>query len=274
MGGSTRYEIDHDPMKRYVNQSMTKQEISVIHCIGDSHIHLFSNDPTGQYSYQNIESGFMLHWLGPALAHNLCLSESRTQARKKIFNLLTRYLVSDSWLLLSFGEIDCRAHVMQQVMSSLTEQNHKNIINTIKFVVEDIALKYLQILDDIKKLGFSHIMVWNAPPSSFYDTCNNNDFPIYGSFEDRTFATYFFNRFMKKRCYSMDIGFITIEDITNSYIKNKNMSLFADIVHLDESFRFKAIKNIYQFVSCRTPTFADSWYGRVKKYYRMDIVEK
>ncbi len=105
---------------------------SRVHAIGDSHVlHM-----GGLFRELHICDS----QLQGATAHNLCEPYSSTDSNRKLFEYLSVLDQHADVLLLSFGEVDCRLHLRDSDM------------------VEDTAFRYLQVVEDITKLGFRVIL--------------------------------------------------------------------------------------------------------------------
>ena len=85
-----------------------------IYCVGDSHVSFFSGVNLIQPLFPEKSIDYYPYFktarLGPALAYNLCEEGTQSLGREKLFDFLQKRHVSDC-ILLSFGEIDCRAHI-------------------------------------------------------------------------------------------------------------------------------------------------------------------
>jgi hypothetical protein len=85
----------------------------MIHCVGDSHTTLFTEQAPDWYSqgyptYNPINPPFQVHWLGPHTAYNLC-------KRKPIIDdIVKSFWKPNDFLMFVTGEIDCRAHIVKQ----------------------------------------------------------------------------------------------------------------------------------------------------------------
>src|SRR5688572_14786627 len=87
----------------------------VTHVIGDSHVSLFSGKdqivPTWNEPHEDLLPQFRTYRLGAMLAYNL--ATERHEGRDKLFACI-KTLPKNSKVLLCFGEIDCRAHLVKQ----------------------------------------------------------------------------------------------------------------------------------------------------------------
>lgn len=106
-----------------------------VHVIGDSHTGIFRR-----------KKPFIVHWLGPATAHNLKNPSSTTMSYKKLIGILKHLIAEGDRVLLLFGEVDCRIHIYNRfVVSGGTR--------SLEEVVDDTVSRYGEVLDEIDKMG-------------------------------------------------------------------------------------------------------------------------
>ena len=161
-----------------------------MHVIGDSHACFFSGtesvaDPWPQRPHDRIDV-FRTYWLGPALAYHLPDLGTTTRAREKLLTILAFGPVEPRGLvMLSFGEIDCRFHLLRQ--AALQGRD-------VEAVVAECVERYLGVVREIRGYGFRP-MVWNVVPSGRPVTREeeNEEFPHWGSAGERNEATRLFN---------------------------------------------------------------------------------
>jgi len=174
----------------------------IIHCIGDSHVSLFSgyNKIQPEYPDQNYLTKFPFlktYRLGAVLAYSLDKYNTQNRGREKLFEILSK-LTKGDYVLLCFGEIDCRFHLLKQ--SDISEI-------PIEFVVEKCIESYFSVIQEIKKMGFT-VIVWNAVPTTYIG--NNPEFPTYKTHLRRNKCTALFNSKLNIRCKKENIIFIDI----------------------------------------------------------------
>jgi len=199
----------------------------VIHCIGDSHVSVFSGQkemqPVWPKKSNNIIPFFKSYRLGPVLAYNLCKSDTRSKGRDKLFSVLKKIPKKDT-VLLCFGEIDCRVHLLKQ-----SELQNRNI----KEIVKECVDRYLLVILEIKKMGYKTI-VFNVIPSAPSFKSNNPQFPTYGSCVERNKVTTIFNEELKNKLKIKSIPFISIFDkLVDKKMMTKTKYL-QDGVHLNQ----------------------------------------
>ena len=128
-----------------------------LHCIGDSHTAFFTGynkiQPEYPQSFKSIVKNIYTYRLGSSLAYNLCEPHSRTKSRQKLFEIIDTLHYKTDILLLSFGEVDCRAHVIKQA-------ELKNI--TMEDAVKECALRYLSVIKELKEFDTYSVVIQNA----------------------------------------------------------------------------------------------------------------
>lgn len=199
-----------------------------IFCIGDSHVSLFTGVNEVQRPWprkaKKLLPFFQVLPLGPVLAYNLKSPNTKTKGREKLFKVLQKEVPKGSLVFLSFGEIDCRAHLLKQ--SRLQKR-------TIEAVVTECVDRYFSVILEVKKLGFKPL-IWNAIPSTRLTNISSKDFPTFGSCKERNMITSMFNKKLEEKCISKKIHFIS----TYEYFVDKdgltNMAYYMDAVHLSQ----------------------------------------
>lgn len=199
-------------------EGWTQKKIKNIGCIGDSHISIFSNNERiiDIDRYEKSEY-FTSYRVGSWLAFNL---NNRIDDIKNISNKM----IEDT-IILSFGEIDCRAQVKK-----ITEDNSRDSDDVIKEIVDN----YFILIDSIpnKNIIISSItpeLVEN--PHHYYYKDNLQDFDCpRGTYQERKNYKEIFNKLMEEGCNLRGIKFLNIYNmIENSTHKNK---LYLDDIHL------------------------------------------
>ena len=131
----------------------------MIHCIGDSHTSFFSGSnriqPIWPKESNNKIPLFRTYHIGPTLAYNLCNSGTHTNGREKLFKIIEGINKND-FVLLSFGEIDCRVHIAKQAYL----QN-----KSIDDIIKECVKRYFSVILKIKDFGYK-IILWGVIPTS------------------------------------------------------------------------------------------------------------
>jgi len=200
-------------------------QYGVIHCIGDSHVSFFSGENKIQPRWPELSNDktplFKTYRVGPSLAYNLCEVGTKTRGRENLFAILESIPLGSS-VMLCFGEIDCRAHILEQ--SELQKRN-------VPAIVKECVERYFTVICEVREKGYQ-VMVWNVIPPCLDSTPINPEFPRYGTCLERTEVTRAFNEYLSFLCREKAIIFISIfENLLDSKGKRKN-NLFLDQTHL------------------------------------------
>lgn len=184
--------------------------------LGDSHSHFLSG-------LNKIQSG----WIGAALAYNINQDKSTNDTKNKILYVLSYADPNKTSLILNFGEIDIRVHVLKRVAI-------ENI--SLEESVLRVVKKYIEMIDYIVGLGYKVLV--NGPHAT--GTAYNPDFPFNGTMEERNTATLIFNSYMENYCDTKCIPFMSLSDIViDSVTLKTNEEYITDGCHLnlDEKLR-------------------------------------
>jgi hypothetical protein len=209
--------------------------ISVIHCIGDSHCSFFIGADRIQ-PYWPADSINELPWfksyhIGPALAHNLTKNGTTSRGREILFEILSTRVPKGAYVLLSFGEIDCRVHLVKQA--------HKKGV-PLETVVEACLDEYFKVVSEVTAMGY-RVIVYNVCPARKGTKFRSLDYKnaeielvALGSWKDRNLATSLFNTGAKRRCQESGVKFLmNAHHIVNP--KGQLIPLFLmDAVHLSQ----------------------------------------
>ncbi len=181
--------------------------VPVVYCIGDSHVCFFSGQDRIQPDWP-AKSDDQLPWfktyrIGSSLAYNLTRHGTQTRGRERLFEVLDMRVPVGGFVLLSFGEIDCRAHLVKQSrMRGLP----------IEKVVEVCLDEYFKVVREIVARGF-RVIVYNVVPSRLRTTGGGalkdaDAFVTTGSWRERNHASRLFNDGARLRCESCDALFL------------------------------------------------------------------
>lgn len=211
----------------------------MIHVIGDSHCGFFTGitkyfpvPPASFYPKwwaEKVETEclipyFKVYHLGAFLAYNLI--EDGKGGRERFFDLIEfEKFPKKSKLLLSFGEIDCRAHLLKQAeIQSLP----------IDVIVEKCVDRYIKFLEEISAMEY---VVWawgpvaqNNNEKMSYNNYPNEPFVNFGSHVERNNITKLFNSMLHER-YPKSIDILEILIDENGNTKNE---YYRDLIHLNQ----------------------------------------
>jgi lysophospholipase L1-like esterase len=209
---------------------------NIIHCIGDSHASFFSgrNDmqPEWPGRAKNAIPLFRAYRLGPVVAYNLCKTGTTTQGREKLFAVLSG-IPEKSIILLCFGEIDCRVHMIRQA-----ELQNRDVLE----IANECANRYFSVIKEVHK-NFD-VIVWNVIPSSRQNKIYDKEFPSYGTSAQRNMATSSFNAILNKLLQAEQVKALSIFDELLDEEGKTNQYYYGDDIHLSQMAMPLAVRKL------------------------------
>jgi hypothetical protein len=197
------------------------------HCIGDSHSLIFRKDMCGK-DHEALLETFVVHHIGPYLAFNF---ENSHESFNKTIDIL-RSLERTDTIILSFGEIDCRCHILKQKYEKS---------RCIEDIVEEITTKYTDSVKDLCKMTSNIFLLAPAPTGNFdNDYTFNKEFPFYGTYRERNRVTQMFIDSLEKK-YDKVVSVFSI--VINKDYSTK-MEYFRDMIHLSSEMLPYILKRI------------------------------
>lgn len=204
---------------------------AVIHCIGDSHVSFFGGQDVIQPDWpepsDDLLDCFVTHHIGPALAYNLSRTGTQTRGREKLFEVLAQVAPRNETVLLCFGEIDCRAHVLKQAAKRAVP---------VETVVAECLEQYFQVVREVMARGVQ-VIVYNAVPSAISRTRKSkreDDYVAVGDWRARNRALREFNAGAKQRCADSGAKFLeTFPALVNESGRAVSWYYF-DTIHLSQ----------------------------------------
>lgn len=222
----------------------TKRKHNDILVFGDSHSKFFLNKSlTIAGHYLN----FIVHHVGPALASSMADKISVTMARNYILSTLKHYTNKNffwiepqsKFIVLTFGEIDCRSHILTRISSFDYENDFRPVGQSVIVSVH----RYFSFIIELRLLGFMPI-VWapiassampgNKPGNRQMITCDGVNFPLHGSPALRNRITKLFNTTLRNLCQQQGIPFLSVFDQMLTSEGLTKPELLPDGYHLDE----------------------------------------
>jgi len=204
--------------------------------VGDSHTRFLA----GKDNIENGEtvpharsySGFAAHFdalhLGPGLAYNLDRAGSQTRILERVNALIdTDAINGERVVVFSFGEIDCRSHVVKQ-----TQRQNRSIED----IVGEICKSYANFLDMMVRRGIRPA-VWGPVASTPNQAYADPDAPAYGTIGQRNHAIACFNREMRYICDRRGYGFLTLADKLIDSSGQTIKDYYCDDIHLSQRAR-------------------------------------
>lgn len=224
-------------------------------CIGDSHASFFSGENKIQPEYPGTSVNKIPNLegvrLGAVLAYSLHKNNTSSRGREKLFEKLATLDPNNDGVMLCFGEVDCRCHLIKQ--SDI--QGHD-----IRSIVEECVDKYFQVVREVKQLGFK-VFVWNVIPTSYDDL--NKEYPHYGSHRERNKSTVLFNQLLEEKCHTEGIYFVSIFNKLVSWKYYTKGYMLYDGVHLGQvamPYFFTEINRVYPGIELGSVN-KSKWYG-------------
>ncbi len=207
-----------------------------IHCIGDSHASFFSGRNTIQPAWPEKANdtipSFRSYRLGAVLAYNLSEKNTTSGGGEKLISLLES-LPKHSTILMSFGEIDCRVHLVKQSI----KQNR-----SLREIAEENADRYFGVIKKIKK-DFN-VIVWATIPSTSSEITLDHRYPVCGTNIERNTVTKLFNEKLSELCTQEGITYISIFEKITKPDGSTNGTFYIDGVHLSQRAMPLAIEAI------------------------------
>lgn len=202
--------------------------------LGDSHSNFFGGVESIQNHklFQGVDTSpnlipfFSTFHIGPGTAFGLGREEGRVQARKKASEIIDRQLIPPgSLILLSFGEIDCRAHVLRE--SSRQQRSVEDITS-------DAIENYMCFAEWLVQKGFK-IGCWAAIASIKCAAQEDGDFPVYGTEIERNRVTRIFNQQLERECRLRGFLFCSIfEELLDDQMETRSEYISLDNCHLSQ----------------------------------------
>lgn len=232
--------------------------MKTIHCIGDSHSCFFYGQDKIVSSLEKNESlipYFKVYNIGPSLAYNLCTSGTTTGGREKILELLGNKISVESRVLLCFGEIDCRYHILKQAK----DQN-----KDVNIIVKDCVKRYFDFIKEVKTKGYE-VLVWGVIPTASDSMLMEMTYPLFGTHTERNAVARSFNEELKNLLALESIELISIFD---QLVDSENVTkeeFFMDQIHLSQEAMPAAIaelrKSIDDIPQMKLPDIARIYIG-------------
>lgn len=202
-----------------------------IYCLGDSHVSFFAGEDKIQPGWPQRANEclpwFRVFHLGPALAFNLSRSGSTFQSRERLFAALTQFVPAGARVLLCFGEIDCRAHILKQAAKQGLP---------VEQIVANCLDSYFQAVREVQARGFE-VIVYNAVATRLRTPRKpkpDDDYIAVGSWSERNTATRLFNAGAKTRCAACGAKFLEnyrgVVDANDRTVE----WFFFDAIHLSQ----------------------------------------
>jgi predicted SAM-dependent methyltransferase len=140
-------------------------------------------------------------------------------------------------VLLCFGEIDCRVHLLKQAETQGRD---------IESVVKDCVSKYVEVINEVKEKGFT-VLVWGPVPTASDDVPMDRFFPRFGTETERNKATKYFNDMLRDELSRIGVTFVTIFDKLVTETLKTRTEYQMDGIHLSQNampFALAALQSV------------------------------
>jgi hypothetical protein len=197
-------------------------------CVGDSHAAFFSGAHSFQFLWPEPAPQLLPHvsghYIASALAYSLNRRGTSAQGLEKLENFLrSKSLLTGSTVMLSFGEIDLRNHVIAQ-----SRQQGRSVDQ----VVEDCVSAYRQAVELVVS-GGHRAMIWAPPASRADDGPYQHMFPTAGTEVERNAATHSFILALRATMVPLGVPVISIFDEMVGTDLRSDARYFMDGCHLN-----------------------------------------
>lgn len=197
-------------------------------CVGDSHAAFFSGAHSFQFIWPEPSPQLLPHvsgfYIASALAYSLNRRDTSEQGLEKLENFLrSKTLVKGCALMLSFGEIDLRNHVIAQAR----EQGRP-----VEAIVADCVSAYRHAVELVQAAGF-RAMIWAPPPSRADEAPYPHMFPTVGTEVERNAATRSMIEALRATMIPLGVPVISIFDEMVGPDLRSEGRYFMDSCHLN-----------------------------------------
>ena len=171
----------HEPSQR--RSAAPRPTRSRILVTGDSHSRFWAGYDT-LAEHPSVFRGVDVLSIGPATAYNAGTLGSSTGAREKI----TAHLLANpgryGCVILCFGEIDCRLHILKHALTNDV---------TIEDSVERVVARYMTLVDELRRKYDIPVLLWGPVASAPETAASYNPiYPSIGSNIERNHVTVLF----------------------------------------------------------------------------------
>lgn len=199
--------------------------LSVIHAVGDSHASVFGGEERLQACWPEPAganlAGVKAWHLGPYLAYSV--GDAQHEVRERLRAVAKAFGKRDR-VLLCFGEIDCRCHVVKQARRS-----GKSTLEIATALAERYARAAAEISEELGlKVG-----VWAAVPTA-PRRISLGTYRTFGSVRERACATQVLNETLARECEGRGVDFVSAYSKLVKPDGTRREKYFMDDVHLSQ----------------------------------------
>jgi hypothetical protein len=236
---------------------VTNSSLKPIYCIGDSHVSFFAGENTIQPNWpeaaEDILPFFRTFRLGAVLAYNLGCTRTTMRGYEKLWAILDTTISVGSDVLLCFGEIDCRAHLLKQ-----SHRQNRPITSIVKECVE----RYVNVLTQVQNAGYQ-VIAWGPTPSS--NEIISGNYPTYGTTDERNTVTALFNQDLSVACSAHGLRFATIFDRLVTENLQSRSDYYLDTIHISQRAMPLAIEALQAIM----PEYPFATFDFSQPYYKL-----
>jgi len=217
-----------------------RDRAELVHVIGDSHVALFSGRDamTPAWPQRSVDTlpGFRTFRLGSVLAYRLPDWGTTTHGREKLLLLLAYGSPPPrARVLLCFGEIDCRYHLLRQA-----EQTGRPIDDVVAECVE----RYATVVREVARMGF-RTAVWGVVPANAVEPREGDpEYPYWGTAAQRNQVALAFNSMLAQVLLPDGIPVAKVADFLPGAGAPLDPRYFMDDVHLSQQVRTAAVQAV------------------------------
>jgi len=161
-----------------------------IHTIGDSH---------ATCGWTTTGFPIKIHHLGA----KTCFSVGRD--RLEVLDFARCGVEELDYVILCFGEIDCRCHIHKYVQED----------NTYQEIIHNVTEHYFMVIaENVAQYGEIRVAVFNVPPPVRRHGCQENpDYPFLGTDQERRAYVQYFNARLEELCRQHGYYFFNVYDV-------------------------------------------------------------
>jgi hypothetical protein len=166
----------------------------MIYVVGDSHVNLFTGNIEMMESYPSytVNGIYKCYRLGALTATALYLSKD------KINQILFDVDKQNDFILFSFGEVDCRAHLSKAIFTQ----------NKPYKIIGPCVDEYFKVILKVCQKGYKVGLI-GVPPSHNGD--RNHDV-TYGTIYERNYISRIWNNYLQSLCDKYHLPFVCVFD--------------------------------------------------------------
>lgn len=202
--------------------------------VGDSHCRFWSG--TESITGDDRIPGVLTCHIGPGLAWNLVERGARTRSGDSVRGVL-RDLAAQSyggWVLLCFGEIDMRAHILKHAAR-----------HGLRASIEQLVDRYVDFVLEARRIC-PRIALWGPGASLPDGTPDHAEFPAVGSEAERNAATLMLTQILDERARRIGVPFLSLLSQLLDGNGRTRAELLYDGCHISQSMMPQAQRLVAQ----------------------------